>query len=173
MASPPENEGLLPTGEVGHAPRVGERPVGLPIDLVTQSVSRLRVLALLFAFVFFMVADSRRSGRQDRARLLGSFVLWGPGVISIAVALFVAALIRSARMPLSAKANLGRRSTLLPAMASPPLSFSTRRRSREGQLDGALLGGGVDGALHGRRANEAAPRVGSRPRLGQRSARHD
>ncbi len=108
MASLPENEALLPTGEVVDAPRVGERPMGLPIDLVIQSVSRLRVLALLYAFVFFMTAVfPMLIVRQDRARLLGSFVLWGPPVISIAVALFVAALIRSARMPLSAKVNLG------------------------------------------------------------------
>jgi eukaryotic-like serine/threonine-protein kinase len=108
MASLPENEALLPTGEVVHAPRVGERPIGLPIDLVIQSVSRLRVLALLYAFVFFMVAVfPELVVRQDRARLLGSFVLWGPPVISIAFALFVAALIRSARMPLSAKVTLG------------------------------------------------------------------
>ena len=108
MASLPENEVLLPTGEVVHAPRVGERPIGLPIDLVIQSVSRLRVLALLYAFVFFMVAVfPELVVRQDRPRLFGSFVLWGPPVISIAVALFVAALIRSARMPLSAKVTLG------------------------------------------------------------------
>jgi hypothetical protein len=108
MASLPENEALLPTVEVVDTPRVGERPIGLPIDLVIQSVSRLRVLALLYAFVFFMVAVLPvLVVRQDRARLLGSFVLWGPRVISIAVALFVAALIGRARMPLSAKVNLG------------------------------------------------------------------
>ena len=108
MAFPPENEALLLTREVGHAPRVGERPTGLPIDLLIQSVSRLRVLALLYAFVFFMVAVfPALLFRQDRARMLGSFVLWGPRVISIAVALFVAALIRSARMPLSVKLNIG------------------------------------------------------------------
>ena len=53
MALPPENDSLLLTREVGHAPRVGERLTGLPIDLLIQSVSRLRVLALLYAFVFF------------------------------------------------------------------------------------------------------------------------
>ena len=79
MASLPENEALLPTGEVVDAPRVGERPSGLPIDLVIQSVSRLRVLALLYAFVFFMTAVfPMLIVRQDRARLLGSFVLWAP-----------------------------------------------------------------------------------------------
>ena len=106
MAIPSENEALLLTREVGHALRVGENHTGLPIDLLIQSVSRLRVLALLYAFVFFMVALVPAL-LQDRVRTLGSFVLWGPGVISIAVALFVAALIRSARMPLSVKVNMG------------------------------------------------------------------
>ncbi len=105
MAFPPENEALLLTREVGHATPVGERPTGLPIDLLMQSVSRLRVLALLYAFVFFMTLFPTLLLPQQRARMLGSFVVWGPGVISIAVALFVAALIRSARMPLSVKAE--------------------------------------------------------------------
>ena len=108
MALPPENEALQLTHEVWHGSRVGERPTGLPIDLLIQSVSRLRVLALLYAFVFFMVAIfPPLLSRQDRARMLGSFVFLGPGVISIAVALLVAALIRSARMPLSVKVNIG------------------------------------------------------------------
>jgi len=45
--------------------------------------------------------------RQDRAHMLSSFVLWGPRVISMAVAVFVAVLIRSARIPLSVKLNIG------------------------------------------------------------------
>jgi hypothetical protein len=69
----PENEALLPTGEVVEMPRVGERPIGLPIDLVIQSVSRLRVLALLYAFVFFMVAVFPvLMVRQDRAACSGA-----------------------------------------------------------------------------------------------------
>ena len=108
MAFPPENEALLLTREVGHAPRVGERLTGLPIDLFIQSVSRLRVLALLYAFVFCMVElFPALLFQENRARTLGSFVLWGPGVISIAVALSVAALIQSGRVPLSVKMNIG------------------------------------------------------------------
>jgi hypothetical protein len=95
MALPPENEAFLLTREVGHSPGVGERPTGLPIDLLIQSVSRLRVLALLYAFVFFMTLFPALLLPPQRARMLGSFVLWSPGAISIAVALFVAALIRS------------------------------------------------------------------------------
>jgi eukaryotic-like serine/threonine-protein kinase len=105
MSFPPESEALLLTREVGATPRVGERPTGLPIDLLIQSVSRLRVLALLYAFVFFMTQFATLLLPQQR--MLDSFVLWGPGAISIVVALFVAALIRSARMPLSVKAHIG------------------------------------------------------------------
>ena len=39
--------------------------------------------------------------------MFGTFILWGPAVISIAVALSVAALTRSARIPLWAKLDIG------------------------------------------------------------------
>jgi eukaryotic-like serine/threonine-protein kinase len=108
MALPPHDESLMLTREIGDAPRVGEQHTGLPIDLVMQSVSRLRVLALLYAFVFFMVAVFPvLLVPQDRARMFGSFLLWAPPVISVTVALLVATLIRSARLPLSAKVNIG------------------------------------------------------------------
>ena len=107
MARPPENEALLLTREVWHAPRVGERLTGLPIDLLIQSVSRLRIFALLYAFVFFMVElFPALLFQESRARMLG-FVFWGPGVISIAVALSVAGLIKNGRVPLSVKLNIG------------------------------------------------------------------
>jgi serine/threonine-protein kinase len=75
----------------------------LPADLIVQSAGRVRTLALLYAFVFFM------SGYfpaflfpDDRVRLFGSFILWGPGAVAIVVALLVAAVIRSPRVPLPA-----------------------------------------------------------------------
>jgi plasmid stabilization system protein ParE len=43
----------------------------------------------------------------DRARFLGSFVQWGPGVIGIVVALLVATVIRSERLPIPTVMNLG------------------------------------------------------------------
>src|SRR5436853_1670125 len=43
----------------------------------------------------------------DRARFFGSFVQWGPAVIGIVVALLVAAVIRSPRLPLPTAMNLG------------------------------------------------------------------
>src|SRR2546422_2308541 len=73
---------------------------GFPTDLLSQSAGRLRVLALLYAFVFFMAGIfPALLFPADRARFLGGFVQWGPGVIGIAVALLVAAVIRSPRVP--------------------------------------------------------------------------
>ena len=107
IAIPPGHEALLLTREVEHAPRrVGERPTGPPIDLLIDSVSRLRVVALLYAFVFFMTQISTLLLPQG-ARMLGSFVSWSSAAISIAVALFVAALIRNARLPVPVKVNIG------------------------------------------------------------------
>jgi serine/threonine-protein kinase len=79
---------------------------GFPTDLLRQSAARLRILALLYAFVFFM-AGIFPALIFDRARFLGSFVQWGPGVIGILVALLVAAVIRRDRLPLPTAMNLG------------------------------------------------------------------
>jgi len=81
---------------------------GFPVDLLSQSAGRLRVLALLYAFVFFMAGIfPALVSSVDRARFLGSFLQWGPGVIGIGVALLVAAVIRSRRLPLPAAMNIG------------------------------------------------------------------
>ncbi len=81
---------------------------GFPVDLLSQSAARLRVLALLYAFVFFMAGIfPALLFPGDRAHFLGSFVQWGPGVIGIAVALLVAAVIRHTRIALSTAMHLG------------------------------------------------------------------
>jgi hypothetical protein len=81
---------------------------GLPRDLLAQSARRLRILALLYAFVFFMAAfvpDLFLFGAQSRIFL--SFEQWGPGAISISVALLVAALTSSSRIPIRAVMVIG------------------------------------------------------------------
>jgi eukaryotic-like serine/threonine-protein kinase len=81
---------------------------GFPVDLLSQSAGRLRVLALLYAFVFFMAGIfPALLFPDDRARFLGSFVQWGPAVIGIVVGLLVSAVIRSERLPLPTVMNLG------------------------------------------------------------------
>src|SRR2546428_1865488 len=89
-------------------PTAREISSGFPVDLLSQSAGRLRVLALLYAFVFFMAGIfPALLFPSDRARFLGSFVQWGPGVIAIVVALLVAAVIRSARVSLPTAMNIG------------------------------------------------------------------
>ncbi|HKP49737.1 MAG TPA: serine/threonine-protein kinase [Gemmatimonadales bacterium] len=78
------------------------RSLGLPLDLLQQSAGRLRTLALLYAFVFFMAGIlPALLIPEERAHFLGSFIQWGPGVIGILVALVVAAVIRSERFSLA------------------------------------------------------------------------
>jgi hypothetical protein len=66
---------------------------GLPPDLLAQSAQRLRVLALVYAFVFFM-SDPLHAilFAQERALFLASPLGWLPSTASIIGALVVAAL---------------------------------------------------------------------------------
>jgi eukaryotic-like serine/threonine-protein kinase len=81
---------------------------GLPSDLLSESAARLSTLALLYAFIFFMAGILPALLLPgDRDRFLGSFVQWGPAVIGIVLGLLVAAVIRSARLPLPTVMNLG------------------------------------------------------------------
>src|SRR5436309_13286952 len=81
---------------------------GFPVDLLSQAAGRLRVLALLYAFVFFMAGIfPALLFPADRARFLGSFAQWVPSVLGIGGALLVAAVIRSARLPLPTAMNIG------------------------------------------------------------------
>ena len=95
---PQEHVTLMhPDGRAPAAPGVSS---GFPLDLLRQSAGRLRILALLYAFVFFMAGIfPALILPADRAHFLGSFLLWGPGLIGIVVALVVAAVIRSDRLP--------------------------------------------------------------------------
>src|SRR5687767_7302901 len=91
-----------------HGPQAPWVSSGLPIDLLRRSAERLRVVALLYAFVFFMGGIfPALLFPADRARFLGSFAQWGPGVIGIVIGLLVALVIRSERFPMSAVMNLG------------------------------------------------------------------
>ena len=91
----------------GPAPARGPTS-GLPTDLLSEAAGRLRVLALLYAFVFFMAGIfPALLFPADRARFLSSVVQWGPAVFGILVALAVAAMIRSPRLSLPAAMGLG------------------------------------------------------------------
>ncbi|HWA59691.1 MAG TPA: serine/threonine-protein kinase [Gemmatimonadales bacterium] len=80
----------------------------LPTDLLDQAAARLRVLALLYAFVFFMAGFfPMLVTAQNRALLFSTFVQWGPATVAIALALAVAGLVRSRRLSRSGVSTLG------------------------------------------------------------------
>jgi serine/threonine-protein kinase len=79
---------------------------GLPPDLLRQSAGRLRILALMYACVFFLAGMFPPLViPTERARFLGSVVQWAPGVAGIVVALVLAALI--GRLPAARALTLG------------------------------------------------------------------
>ena len=79
---------------------------GLPIDLIQESAERLRVLALLYAFIFFMAGVfPAMMTAEERAHFFGSVLLWGPSVIGIGLAIIVALVIRRVSLPTAM--NLG------------------------------------------------------------------
>ncbi|HEX6309774.1 MAG TPA: protein kinase [Longimicrobiales bacterium] len=98
------------SGETLFLPDEGRRAraSGLPPDVVAQSARRLRILALLYAAVFFMSAFfPSLLSRVDRTYLASSFTVWGPGTIAITIALLVAILARSPPIPLRLIGYLG------------------------------------------------------------------
>jgi serine/threonine-protein kinase len=102
----PEHVTFMPPDP--RAPPAGGISSGFPVDLLSQAAGRLRILALLYAFIFFMAGIfPALLVPGDRARFLGSFLQWGPAVIGIVVALLVAAVIRRPRLPPHAAMTLG------------------------------------------------------------------
>lgn len=107
---------------------------GFPVDLLRQSAGRLRVLALLCAFVFFMAAVvPSLLLPDDRARFLGSFAQWGPSMIGIGAAVLVAAVIGSQRISPRTAMNLGLAFEIVSSYAiaaaefSDPITLETHR----------------------------------------------
>src|SRR5262245_60258774 len=85
-----------------------EGTFGLPPDVVRQSAARLRVLALLYAVMFAMAGYvPSLLFPAGRAYLFSSFILWGPGLIAIAMALAVAAVISRPAVPASTATTVG------------------------------------------------------------------
>jgi serine/threonine-protein kinase len=71
---------------------------GLPEDLQAQAARRLRIVAVLYAFVFFISNPlTAILSPEERAVFVSSVFRWGPAAGSIAAALVVAALTWSPR----------------------------------------------------------------------------
>ncbi len=92
---------LLPEGD-RRTSAAADRTRGLSPDILVQSGQRLRMLALLYAFTFFMAGFfPSLLFPEARAHLLESPLYWVPGVIAIAMALLVAALTMTDRVPIA------------------------------------------------------------------------
>src|SRR5262245_52849031 len=103
MKTPSSAATLIPREETGRTPVTGLSP-----ELLAQSARRLRILALLYAFVFFMSDPLQAVLLSDqRARFLASAIRWAPSTISIAAALLVAALTWNRRIRVETVLTLG------------------------------------------------------------------
>lgn len=81
---------------------------GFPSDLLGQSATRLRTLALLYAVVFVLAGIvPQLTIPQDRAHFLEAPVMWLPATIGILVALAVAGVIHFGRVSPQIAMNLG------------------------------------------------------------------
>ncbi len=99
---------LIRPGEPEEHPR-GTGSLSLPTDLLSQSAERLRVLALLYAFVFFMAGVFPMLViPNDRMLLFGNFIQWAPPGIAIAFSLLVALILRRKTLSLAQAMTVGR-----------------------------------------------------------------
>jgi eukaryotic-like serine/threonine-protein kinase len=107
--------GSPPLGATVLLPRAGQRAGSsasgtgaLAPELLSQSVQRLRILALLYAFTFFMAGFfPNLLFAEDRARFFQNAANWVPGVISIAGGLLMWAFTRRTRVPMATIMNVG------------------------------------------------------------------
>ncbi len=124
-------------------------PVSLSPELLGQSVRRLRILALLYAFIFFMAGFfPALLFADDRARLFRDPANWVPGVVSIAVALLVWAFTLSKRVPLSIVMNVGLVFEVVSSYGIALAEYLEPARIEHQRLDRPLLGRRVDAALY-------------------------
>lgn len=92
-----------------HAPPTSGLSGGqsLPPELIESSIRRIRFIALLYAFTFFMAAlVPPMSNPEARARWFSEVTYWLPPVASIIVALLVAAAMRT-ELPRVTKLRVG------------------------------------------------------------------
>ena len=84
MISAPLDETFLAPRKSKSTPSTRTSPTGLPADLLSQAAGRLRVIALLYAFVYFFAGFfPALLFPEDRARLFESVSYWMPGATSI------------------------------------------------------------------------------------------
>ncbi|MEO8071262.1 MAG: serine/threonine-protein kinase [Acidobacteriota bacterium] len=97
-----------PRALVPRAPSAGTKPIGLPSDLIAQSARRLRIQALLYAFAFFTSGIVPMFLFPDeRVHFFSNPGLWAPSIVSIVLALAVAAATMSPRLSPALLMRLG------------------------------------------------------------------
>jgi serine/threonine-protein kinase len=106
MTTHPSGENFLrPRDATATATREGTP--GLSAEILSRSARRLRILALMYAFTFFMAGYVANLIFPDaRAMLFSSPLYWVPGLVAIAMALVVAALTVYAYLPLATLMNV-------------------------------------------------------------------
>jgi hypothetical protein len=102
------DETLLVTQADARRTTPREATRGLSTEILSQSARRLRILALLYSFTFFMAAFFPNLLSADgRAQMMAEIAYWVPDVIAIVMALLVAAFTLSRRVPVKVILNLG------------------------------------------------------------------
>jgi serine/threonine-protein kinase len=108
MSGPQFGQTLLLPHERARRTTTRDGTRGLSPGLLSQSARRLRILALLYAFTFFMAGFfPNLLFEADRTRMMGHAAHWVPGTIAIAMALLVAVFTRASRVPLPVVMNVG------------------------------------------------------------------
>jgi tRNA A-37 threonylcarbamoyl transferase component Bud32 len=108
MTSHSEAETLLRPQKAAHKATSLETDRGLSTEILSQSARRLRVLALIYAFTFFMAAFfPNLLFAAERRQMMAELAYWLPDMIAIAMALLVALFTRSDRVSLSIVMNVG------------------------------------------------------------------
>ena len=126
-------------------------------ELLSQSVRRLRVLALLYAFIFFMAGFfPSLLVAEDRAHMLGDPLHWVPGVASIALALLVAAFTRLPSVPPSTVLNVALVFEVVSCYGIAIAEYIAALPARHERLDRPVVGGGLDVAVRRRHSNPPA-----------------
>ena len=155
-----QDDAQLATGAATH---------GLSADILSRSARRLRILALMYTFTFFMAGFlPSLLFEADRARMLATFVYWVPDLIAIAMALVVAAFTLIERVPVPVVLNVGLAFLVVSSYGDRDRRVHRSRAARQQRMDRPVLGRRLDAALHRRGADtteqSAAGHAGIRER---------
>jgi serine/threonine-protein kinase len=126
-------------GPAADGPGSRGTPSELPLDLLDQAAHRLRILALVYAVTFFLAGFLPMVlVPDDRALLAASPLHWVPGTTAILLALLIAYLISTNRLPLPAVMTVGLVFEVIGSYGIAAAEFVTQAGGDE--LKGRLVG---------------------------------